>query len=170
MREPLPEDRGPHFRVWGRPALPRSPGLAQAARPPPDSFRRAVARHRSSSSERSSSGGAAPIRVDLSREASSSLPFYSLPAIQDFGHQFLRLDHVHGITILAQNSTIRSHRQLHPFCSIQVNPEPEFRIASGSSSQSLWPTPSRRRPASRPPPGPAGLGKAAWPPPRADHL
>ena len=101
-------------------------GLAWATRPPPDSFRRAVARHRSSSSERSSSGGAAPIRVDLIREASSSLAFESLPAVPDLGYQFLSLDHVHGITILVQNSAIRSHRQLHPFCSIQIHQEPKF--------------------------------------------
>ena len=42
--------------------------------------------------------------------------------------------------------------------------------AFGSSSQSLWPTPSRRRQASGPMPRPAGLGEAARPPPRADHL
>ena len=27
MREHLSEDRGPHFRVWDRPALPGLPGL-----------------------------------------------------------------------------------------------------------------------------------------------
>ena len=94
----------------------------------PAAFRRAVERQRSSSYECSASGGVAPIRVDLSREASSSLPFHSLPAILDFGHQILSLDHVHDITILAQNSAIRSHGQLHSFRSIQVDPEPEFRL------------------------------------------
>ena len=68
------------------------------------------------------------MKVDLSREASSSLPFHSFPTVPDLGHRFLSLDYIHGITILAQNSTIRSHGQLHPFCSIQVNPEPKFRL------------------------------------------
>ena len=126
MRELLPEGRGPHFRVWGQPALPGPPGLSQAARPPPDSFRRAVARQHSSSSECSTSRGAAPIRVDLTRKASSSLPFHSLPAVLDLACQFLILDHVHGIVILTQNSTIGRHGQLHPFCSIQIHSQPKF--------------------------------------------
>ena len=103
-------------------------GHAWAARPPPDSFWRAVARQRSSSGERSTSGGAAPIRVDLSREASSSLTFHSLPAVPDLVYQLFSLDHVHGIVILTQNSTIGRHGQLHPFCSIQIDPEPKFRL------------------------------------------
>ena len=125
---PTLQSMGPAGLAWaawpcpGRPALCRPPGL------PPEAFRREVARKRSSSSERSTSGGAAPIRDDLCQEASSSLPFHSLPASPDFDHQILSLDHVHGITILAQNSTIRSHGQLHPFCSIQVNPEPKFKL------------------------------------------
>ena len=126
MREYLPEDQGPRFKVWGRPALPRSPGLAQAARPPPDSFEEPLQ-------------GNAPNQVNVplleelhrfelisAEGASSSLPFHSFPAVPDLAYQFLSLDHVHGIAILAQNSTICSHGQLHPFYSIQIHPEPKF--------------------------------------------
>ena len=88
------------------------------------------------------------------------MPFHSLPAVPDLGHQFLSLNHVHGITILTQNSTIGSHGQLHPFWSIKS-------IQSQSSYYSLRiiePIPMADTLAS--PPGqqanrrPAGLGEA----------
>ena len=164
MREHLPEDRSPHFRVWGRPALPGPPGSIQAARPSPDSFRRAVARQRSSLGEHSTSGGAAPIRVDLSREASSSLPFHSLPSIPE-----PRSRPWH------RNPRPELHN-LQPWIAppllLHQNPSRAkvWSTAFGSSSQSLWPTPSRRRHASGPMPRPVGLGEAAQPPHRTSRL